>query len=100
MYKELTFNMLYFLFIYRIREVESMINMSILVEILFWIGIILALIGGLMIVVSFHVFKRKVMKTPIYKEVEAESKKGIPWGYILLVSGIIIFFISYYLSIR
>lgn len=77
-----------------------MINMAILVEILFWIGIILALIGGLMIVVSYHTFKRKVMKTPIYEEVESEPKKGIPRGYILLVSGIIIFFISYYLSIR
>lgn len=53
-----------------------------------------------MIVASFTVFKKKVMKTPIYKEVEPENKKDFPWGFILFISGIAVFFLSYYLSVR
>ncbi|NLM44587.1 MAG: hypothetical protein GX201_11345 [Clostridiales bacterium] len=75
-------------------------NSSIFIEVLFWIGIILALIGGVMIVASFQIFKKKVMKTPIHEKIEIESKNKIPWSYIFLVSGIVIFFISYYLSLR
>ncbi|MPN58696.1 hypothetical protein SDC9_206407 [bioreactor metagenome] len=52
-----------------------------------------------MLVASFTVFKRKVMKTPIYKEVEAENKKSFPWGLILFISGIAVFLLSYYLSV-
>lgn len=75
-------------------------NFSIFIDILFWLGIIMSLIGGIMIVASFTIFKRKVMKTPIYEDVEPEPSKKIPWGYILFLLGIGIFFISYYLSIR
>lgn len=75
-------------------------NLSTVIDIVFWIGILSSFIGGIIIVGSFMTFKRKVMKTPIYKEVESETKKGFPWGYVLFVSGIVIFFISYYLSIN
>lgn len=73
---------------------------SMFIDILFWIGIISAFIGGIIIVGSFMTFKRKVMKTPIYKEVEAEGKKRFPWGYVLFASGIAVFFISYWLSLN
>ena len=65
--------MLYF--IYLIREVEPMNSSNFFIEVLFWIGIILALIGGVMIVASFQIFKKKVMKTPIHEKIEIESKK-------------------------
>ena len=78
----------------------SYMNLSKLIDILFWIGILSSFIGGIMIVASFTVFKRKVMKTPIYKEVEPENKKDFPWGFILFISGIAVFFLSYYLSVR
>lgn len=74
-------------------------NLSKLIDILFWIGILSSFIGGIMLVASFTVFKRKVMKTPIYKEVEAENKKSFPWGLILFISGIAVFLLSYYLSV-
>jgi len=75
-------------------------NSLILIDILFWIGIVMAFIGGIMVVASFTIFKRKVMKTPIYEDVEPESSKKLPWGYILFLSGMGLFFISYFLSVR
>lgn len=71
-----------------------------IINTLFWIGLLSSFIGGIIIVAAFVTFKRRVMKTPIYKEVESEAKKSFPWGYVLFVSGIVIFFISYYLSIK
>lgn len=74
-------------------------NLTKFIDILFWIGIFSAFIGGIIIVVSFETFRRRVMKTPIYKEVESKTKRNFPWGYMLLLSGIAIVFISYYLSV-
>jgi len=70
------------------------------IDILFWIGIIMAFIGGIIVVASFTIFKRKVMRTPIYENVEPGSSKKVNWGYVLLLVGIGLYFISYYLSIR
>jgi len=73
---------------------------SIFIDILFWIGLVMALIGGIMVVASFTIFKRKVMKTPIYENVEQKPSKRLPWGYILFLSGMGLYFLSYFLSVR
>lgn len=67
---------------------------------LFWIGIIISFIGGVIITFSFTSFKRKLRKKPIYENVVLDEKKNLPWGYIIFISGAVIFFISYYISVN
>lgn len=67
------------------------INIVSIVSFEFFVGIIIAIIGGIMIVYNFSVFRKKVIKTPIDREVEAEEVAlAVDWDNVLFYSGIII----------
>lgn len=67
------------------------INIVSIVSFEFFVGIIIAIIGGIMIVYNFSVFRKKVIKTPIDREVEEEEVAlAVDWDNVLFYSGIII----------
>ena len=57
----------------------------------FFVGIIIAVIGGIMIASDYSVFRKKVIGTPIDCEVEAEeNSEKVDWNNVLFYSGVII----------
>lgn len=91
---------LVFSLIFSLIKGKFTLDRMVFINLLFWIGIILSLIGGIIITFSFMSFKRKLKKKPIYEDVVLDEKKNLPWEYILFTSGAIIFFISYYISVN
>lgn len=67
------------------------INIVSIVSFEFFVGIILAILGGILIVYNFSVFRKKVIGTPIDREVqEEEALLEIDWSNVMFYSGIII----------
>lgn len=68
-------------------------------NITFYIGLCIALAGGIKNVASFFNFKKRLKKTPLHEDVVAEKKEeAMRWDYIFLVSGLIIFGISFLMA--
>jgi hypothetical protein len=66
------------------------VNIVSIVSFEFFVGIISAIIGGILIVYNYSMFRKKVLKTPIDREVEAEEAPIVDWANVLFYSGIII----------
>ena len=67
------------------------INIVSIVSFEFFVGIIIAVIGGILIAYNYSVFRKKVLKTPIDREVEEEEDAlAVDWSNVLFYSGIII----------
>jgi hypothetical protein len=66
------------------------VNIVSIVSFEFFVGIISAIIGGILIVYNYSMFRKKVLKTPIDREVETEETPIIDWANVLFYSGIII----------
>lgn len=91
---------LLFSMIFSFIKGKFIIDKITLIDSLFWIGIIISFTGGVIIAASFAVLKGKLKRTPIKENVESNIKDKLPWGYIMFISGGVIFFISYYISIN
>lgn len=91
---------LVFTFVFSFIKGNFILDRTVFMDVLFWIGIIISFIGGISIIFSFATFKRKLKKTPVYENELKDEKEGLPWGYIMFISGAIIFFISYYISVN
>lgn len=71
------------------------INIVSIVSFEFFVGIIIAVIGGILIVYDYSVFRKKVLKTPIDFEVTGEEEpEKIDWTNILFYSGVIIVIVA------
>lgn len=71
------------------------VNIVSIVSFEFFVGIIMAVIGGILIVYDFARFRKKVLKTPIDREVaEDEEQWNIDWPHVLFFSGVIIVVIA------
>jgi hypothetical protein len=66
------------------------VNIVSIVSFEFFVGIISAIIGGILIVYNYSMFRKKVLKTPIDREVEVEEAPIVDWANVLFYSGIII----------
>lgn len=67
------------------------VNLISIVNFEFFTGLMIALVGGVMIVVGYSRFRKKVLKTPVGSEIEAdEDKEKINWPYLLFLSGLVI----------
>ena len=67
------------------------INIVSIVSFEFFVGIIMAIIGGILITYDYSVFRKKVIKTPIGLEVKAEEgQEKLEWSNLLFYSGILI----------
>lgn len=66
---------------------------------IFVIGMLTAVAGGIWSILPFFRFKSKLRKTKFGEEVEAEKRGGLRWEYILMVSGVIIIVISYFVAV-
>lgn len=69
------------------------VNLISIVNFEFFTGLIIALVGGVMIVAGYSRFKKKVLKTPVGREIENDNDKDkdqINWDYILFCTGVII----------
>ncbi|OGO78711.1 MAG: hypothetical protein A2Y23_08610 [Clostridiales bacterium GWB2_37_7] len=61
----------------------------------FFVGIIMAVIGGILIVYDFTQFREKVLKTPIDVEVSEDEEPGkIDWPHVLFFSGVSIVLVA------
>lgn len=71
------------------------INLISIINFEFFIGLLVATIGGLMIVGGYSRFRKKVLKTPVDREVEEnEYKDRIRWDYLLFITGLVIMLAS------
>jgi len=67
------------------------IHMISIVSFEFFVGIAMAVVGGILITYNYSVFRKKVLKTPIDREIEKdENTDAIDWPNVLFYSGIII----------
>lgn len=67
------------------------INIVSIVSFEFFVGIITAVIGGILIAYDYSIFRKKVLKTPIDLEVDEDTKnESIDWSNVLFGSGVII----------
>ncbi len=67
------------------------INIVSIVSFEFFIGIAIAVVGGILIAYNYSIFRKKVLKTPIDRDVERdETPDAIDWPNVLFYSGIII----------
>lgn len=67
------------------------INIVSIVSFEFYVGLIIALVGGILIAYEYSVFRKKVLGTPMDREVEMdEDPDKIDWSHLLFYSGIII----------
>jgi hypothetical protein len=67
------------------------INIVSMVSFQFFVGIIIAVVGGILIVYNYSVFRKKVMGTPADIEVEDEKDPDkADWPNILFYSGVVI----------
>jgi hypothetical protein len=69
-------------------------NMVSIVSFEFFVGIIMAIIGGILIVYDFSQFRSKVIKTPIDLEVSEDEQAKIDWPHVLFFSGVIIVIVA------
>lgn len=68
------------------------INIVSIVSFEFFVGIISAVIGGILIVYDYSIFRKKVLRTPIDREVSKEDDaEKVDWPNVLFYSGVIIF---------
>lgn len=66
-------------------------NIVSIVSFEFFVGIIIAVVGGILIAYDYSVFRKKVLSTPIDREVEEkEDAPAVDWANVLFYSGIII----------
>ncbi len=65
----------------------------------FTVGMFTAAAGGIWSILPFFRLKSKLRKTKIGEEVEVETREGLRWEYILMVSGAIIIVISYFIAV-
>lgn len=57
----------------------------------FYVGIIIAIIGGILIVYDYSVFRKKVLHTPIDLELQEDDRGDkVDWPNVMFYSGIII----------
>lgn len=85
------------------------INLISIVNFEFFAGLLIATIGGIMVVSSYSRFKKKLLKTPLNKKIDEDEnadenenenededknkeKEKIDWSYLLFVTGLIIMF--------
>jgi uncharacterized membrane protein len=66
---------------------------------IFTIGMFTAAAGGVWSILPFFRFKSKLRKTKIGEKVEVQTREGLRWEYILMVSGVIIIVISYFVAV-
>ncbi|MDF2591796.1 MAG: hypothetical protein K0S75_1262 [Clostridia bacterium] len=67
------------------------VNIVSIVSFEFFVGIIIAVIGGILIAYDYSVFRKKILRTPIDLEVKAEDDpEKIDWTNVLFYSGILI----------
>lgn len=69
------------------------VNLISIVNFEFFTGLMIALVGGVMIVAGYSRFKKKVLKTPVGHEIEVDKdkeKEQINWSYLLFLSGLAI----------
>lgn len=67
------------------------INIVSIVSFEFFVGIAIAVVGGIMIAYNYSMFRKKVLKTPMDRDVESdEVPEAIDWPNVLFYSGIII----------
>lgn len=63
-----------------------------IVSFVFFVGIIIAVVGGILIVYNYSEFRKKVLKTPVDIEVEEEEEPDkVDWPNVLFYSGVVIF---------
>ncbi len=71
------------------------INLISIINFEFFIGLLVSTIGGIMIVGGYSRFRKKVLKTPVDREVEEnEHKDRIRWDYLLFITGLVIMLAS------
>jgi hypothetical protein len=74
-------------------DIVSIINYE------FLVGIIIALIGGILISYNYSTFKKKVIKTPMDQDIAKEEEtREIAWPQLLFCSGIIILIVAFALG--
>ena len=67
------------------------VNIVSIVSFEFFVGIITAVVGGILIAYNYSVFRKKVLRTPMDLEVERdEEPEKVDWPNVLFYSGIII----------
>jgi hypothetical protein len=67
------------------------INVVSMVSFQFFVGIIIAVVGGILIVYNYSAFRKKIMGTPADIEVEDEKDPDkADWSNILFYSGVVI----------
>ncbi|MDF2839555.1 MAG: hypothetical protein K0Q99_326 [Clostridia bacterium] len=70
-------------------------NIISIVSFEFFVGIIMAVIGGILIVYDFSQHRKKVLRTPIDLEVSVDETWGkIDWPHVLFFSGVTIVLIA------
>jgi hypothetical protein len=67
------------------------INVVAIVSFEFFVGIAMAVVGGILIAYDYSVFRKKVLKTPVDREIEREERPdATDWPNVLFYSGMII----------
>lgn len=74
-------------------------NVVSIVSFQFFVGLIIALVGGIMIIYDFFRYRGKVLRTPTDLEVDNEvDTTKMDWRYVLLCTGLIIVVIAFALG--
>lgn len=71
------------------------INLISIVNFEFFTGLLVSSVGGVIIVSNYFRFRKKVLKTPVDREVEEDEdkdKEKVDWSYMLFITGLIIMF--------
>ncbi|MDF2533132.1 MAG: hypothetical protein K0Q65_2713 [Clostridia bacterium] len=71
------------------------VNIVSIVSFEFFVGIIIAVTGGILIAYDNSALRKKVLKTPLDQEVEEDKEPDkMNWSYVLFCSGLVIVLVA------
>ena len=75
------------------------VNNFVISNYIFTAGILASVAGGAWSILPFFMFKSKLRRTKRGEEVEVQKREGLMWEYILIVSGVLIIIVSYFIAV-
>ena len=75
------------------------VNNFVMSNYIFMAGIATAVAGGVWSILPFFMFKSKLRKAKRWEEVDVQKREGPMWEYILIVSGVLIITVSYFIAV-
>ncbi|MHB1393704.1 MAG: hypothetical protein ACYCYE_11650 [Clostridia bacterium] len=75
------------------------VNNFVISNYIFMAGILTSVAGGLWSILPFFMFKSKLRRTKRWEEVNVQKREGLMWEYILIVAGVLIAVVSYFIAV-